>query len=466
MGGQHRRKSLTATEDGTISGHRFFRLEANDQLLASKETIPVKTTPLNTIPSSKRPNRREFLQAAGVAAGTAAAFAPKFDILAQEAQGANQRIGVGFIGTGGRAGAHMGIVKKFQQQGIAEPVAACDVYRPRLEAASKGLGGVKTYDTHEELLKDPNVDVVCIATPDRLHAPQAIDALNAGKDVYCEKPLTHWTQFELAKKVEEAAEKNQRIVQVGTQYMADENYAKVSAMIKDGIIGKPVHCQLGYFRRGDWGERMHIPDANAKPGPDLNWQRFLGDAPEVPYTVSRFFQWRLYWDYAGGPATDLLVHIFTPVFCLLDLDYPERVLGGGGNFQYNREVPDQCNIIADYEDGPSVVMMNSLSNYTGIDTKIRGTNGIIVLDDAGIRIVPIDPKTNKETDEIRLKWNGMGDTAKLWKNLLDCVKTREQPFSPISAAVRVQAPLNMGILAERESKVVKFNSETESIELS
>lgn len=408
--------------------------------------------------------RRCFLRTA--AATGAVALAPNFHVLGQPAQNANERIGVGFIGVGGRAGAHMNIIKNFQKQGLVEPVAVCDVYRPRLVAASKKLGGATMYDKHEELLEDPNVDVVCIATPDRLHAPQAIDALNAGKDVYCEKPLTHWTQFELAKKVEEAAERNEAIVQVGTQYMADENYAKVSRMIKDGIIGKPVHCQLGYFRRGDWGERMHIPDPNAKPGPDLNWERFLGDAPDVPFTVSRFFQWRLYWDYAGGPATDLLVHTFTPVFCLLDLDYPERVLGGGGRFQYDREVPDQCNIIADYKGGPSVVMMNSLSNYTGIETKIRGTNGIIILDGKGIRIVPIDPKTNEETEETRLKWNGMGDTAKLWGNLLECVKTREEPFSPISAAVRVQAPLNMGIIGERENKVVMFDSESQSLQLS
>ena len=125
-----------------------------------------------------------------------------------------------------------------------------------------------------------------------------------------------------------------------------------------------VHVQAGFFRRGDWGERMHVPDANARPGPDLDWQRFLGDAPKVDFSVSRFFQWRLFWDYAGGPATDLLVHTFTPVFCLLGLDYPQRVFGGGGGFQYDREVPDQCNIIADYENGPSVVMMNSLSNYS------------------------------------------------------------------------------------------------------
>jgi len=218
--------------------------------------------------------RRRFLGKAA-AAGAAAALAPSVSILAHQSQGAAKKLGVGFIGAGGRAGAHMNIVKKLQEQGLVQPVAVCDVYRPRLDAAAKDLGGVSKYDTHEELLEDPAVDVVCIATPDRLHAPQAIDAVNAGKDVYCEKPLTHWSQFELAKKVEEAAVRNERIVQVGTQYMADENYGKVSKMIKDGIIGKPVHCQLGYFRRGDWGERMHIPNHDAKPGPDLNWERFL-----------------------------------------------------------------------------------------------------------------------------------------------------------------------------------------------
>ena len=138
----------------------------------------------------------------------------------------------------------------------------------------------------------------------------------------------------------------------------------------------------------------------------------------------------------------------------------------GGCFQYDREVPDQCNIIADYEDGPSIVMTNSLSNYTGIETKIRGTNGIIILTDKGIRIVPIDPATNKETEEIFLQWNGMGDTSKLWQNLLDCVKTRQQPFSPIAAAVRVQAPLSAGIIGHRENKVVLFDKETKQLVLS
>ncbi len=411
--------------------------------------------------------RRQFLKSA-TAAGAAVAIAPQLQILGDEAKGANDRIGVGFIGVGGRSGSHQRIVNQFKEQGIAEPVAVCDVYRPRLEAASKRCGNAAMYMEHEALLDDPNVDVVCIASPDRHHAPHAIDALGAGKDVYCEKPLTHWSQFGLAKRVEEAAEKNGRLVQVGTQYMADENLPIVRKMIADGIIGKPVHVQCSYMRRGDWGERMKIPDPNAKPGPDLLWDRFLGDAPKVDFSASRFFQWRLFWDYAGGPATDLLVHTFTPIFAVLGLGFPERVFGGGGTFQYDREVPDQCNIIADYADGPSVVMMNTLSNHVQTDTMIRGTDGVIIWksfqerDNKGIRIVPF----GKDAEEIFLPWKGLGDTGALWADLLSCVRTREQPACSIDIGVKVQAPLSMGIVSHRENKVVLFDEDQQEFVLS
>jgi len=415
----------------------------------------------------KTTSRRRFLKTSA-AAGAAATAIPSISILAADAKGANERIGVGFIGTGGRANAHMNIVKNFQRQGVTEPVAVCDVYRPRLEQAAKKTGAQKKYMEHEALLADSNVDVVCVASPDRLHAPHTIDALNAGKDVYCEKPLTHWTQFDAAKKIEEAAAKNKKLVQVGTQYMADENLPVVKKMVKDGVIGKPVHVQCAFTRRGDWGERMAIPDSNAKPGPDLLWERFLGDAPKVDFSVSRFFQWRLWWDYAGGPSTDLLVHTFTPVFAILGLDYPARVFGGGGTFQYNREVPDQCNIIADYPDGPSVVMMNTLSNHVPTDTMIRGTDGVIIWkslqsrDGKGIRIVPFA----KGAKEQFLPWKGKGDTNKLWGNLLECVKTRETPACGIDMAVRVQAPLSMGILSHRQSKVANFDFDKSEIVMS
>jgi len=413
--------------------------------------------------------RREFVKqglfASALAAGTTIG-APM--ILSQEAKGANDRLGVGFIGTGGRCGAHIGIVNHFKTQGLVEPVAVCDVYRPRLEAASQATGGAKMYMEHEALLADPNVDLVCIASPDRLHAPQTIDALKAGKDVYCEKPLTHWSQFELAKQIEATSDETGRLVQVGTQHMADDNYPEIIRLIHEGIIGKPVHVECSFFRRGDWGERMPIPDANAQAGPDLLWERFLGDAPKVDFSVSRFFQWRMYWDYAGGPATDLLVHTFTPIFCILELDFPQRVFGGGGNFQYDREVPDQCNIIADYPNGPSVVMMNSLSNHVPSDTIIRGTDGVILWgmlqggEGEGVRIVSGEGKNAKE---LRMPWKGQGDTTKLWADLLECVRTRKQPRCNIKMAVRVQAPLSMGILSHRANKVALFDLEKQSIVL-
>ena len=399
--------------------------------------------------------RREFL--GNAAAGAAVLGAAPYVIADDRVKGANERPGVGFIGVGGRAQAHIGHVLNLKGRGLCDTVAVCDVYGPRAQAAAQKTGG-KIYRNYKELLADPAVDIVCIATPDRHHAPQAIDAVRAGKDVYCEKPLTHWSQMDLARQLGEETEKHKRIVQVGTQYVADDAYDQARKLIKEGIVGKIVHVQAGYFRRGDWGERMPIPDPNAKPGPDLDWEQFLGDAPKVPFSVSRFFQWRLFWDYAGGPSTDLLVHVFTPIFRVLDLDFPERVLGGGGNFQYSREVPDQCNVIADYAGGPTVVLMNSLSNYTPIQAILRGTDGTILWGDIehfgpGIRIVP----ANKAKKEVLIPWRGAGDTQKLWDNFIACVKSRQRPFSPIDIAVRVQAPLNMAILSHRENKVAKYD---------
>ncbi len=405
-----------------------------------------------------RPDRRAFLgTAAVVAAGLPALQA--FD----KPLPPSDRPRIGFIGTGGRAQAHMDICLGFKAKKRFDITAVCDVYGPRVRAAAEKTGG-KIYRHYKELLADPSVDAVCIATPDRHHALQAIDAIRAGKDVYCEKPLTHWSQMALARQIGEEAEKHQRIVQVGTQFVADDAYAQARKLIRDGVVGKVLHVQAGYFRRGDWGERMPIPDPTAQPGPDLDWDAFLGDAPKVPFSVSRFFQWRLWWDYSGGPATDLLVHAFTPVFCLLDLDYPERVLGGGGTFQYGREVPDQCNIIADYAGGPSVVLMNSLSNATGIQTILRGTDGTLVFGNVenlekGIRIIP----NGSGRKEVFIPWNGAGDTARLWANFLECVQTRQKPFSPVDIAVRVQAPLNMGILSHRKGQVARFDKSRQDI---
>ena len=255
-------------------------------------------------------NRRQFLKNTGTAtalAGVASPFVAGRSIL-----GANERLGIGFIGVGGRGMSHVATVKRLIDSGeSAQIVAVNDAWAFRREEAAKQTGA-KAYAKHHELLADKNVDVVCIATPDRLHVPQAIDAIRAGKDVYCEKPMGHWSQFALSKQFYQETRQLKRVVQIGNQGNSSPAWKKVAEVIRSGAIGKVQLVQAGFYRVGDWGERMPIPDKDAKPGPELDWEGFLGDAPKVPFTVDRFFSWRKYLDYAGGPCTDLFPHVFTP----------------------------------------------------------------------------------------------------------------------------------------------------------
>jgi predicted dehydrogenase len=407
------------------------------------------------------PTRRRFLKTASATVG-AAAGQSAFTILRAKAKGANDRIGMGFIGAGFRANNHLTTVGRMKD--AVEIVAVCDIYGPRLKAAAEKTGA-RPYTHFQELLDDPRVDAVCIATPDRHHAPQAIESVRRGKDVYVEKPLTHWSQFELAKQLADEVRKHDRIVQVGTQFAIDDALPKIRERIKQGAVGKIVHVQAGCFRRGDWGERMPIPDPAAQPGPDLDWKQFLGDAPETAFSIPRFFQWRMFWDYAGGPATDLLFHSLAPIFQVLDLGFPQRVMCGGGTLQYDREVPDQCDILIDYEGGPTLSVTSSLSNFTGVDTMLRGTDGIVIwqgIDNPrqkGARIV----STRKDAQEELLPWTSMGVDRKLWEDFIRCVKTRQQPVSPVDFAVRVQLPLSMAIVSHRKSVVAKYDAASKTI---
>ena len=311
--------------------------------MESKRTMSTQdSTPVSV-------NRREFLRTtAGVAAATAVA-APY--VARGQVLGANSRINIGFIGTGGRAQAHFGILKWLKEQGKRpiEVVAVCDAYRPRMQRAAARFKA-KGFMDYRALLAEKGVDLVCITTPDHHHCPQAIAAVQAGKDVYCEKPVSHWRQFACVKQLAAVVKKSDRAFQLGTQGIADGVWRQLKQLVQDGLIGQPIHAETGYFRVGDWGERgMPIDDKNVKPGPDLDWKAFLGDAPRRPYDVSRYFRWRMYEDYAGGPVTDLYPHPFTPLASVLGLKFPKEVVATGGMFRYTeREVPDTFNMLITY----------------------------------------------------------------------------------------------------------------------
>lgn len=409
-------------------------------------------------------NRRSFIRNSSLAAAAAGAFPY---VARGRVLGANDRIGVGFIGVGGRGSSHVSTVQQLAQSENLRVAAVCDAYRYRLEEAGKRTGA-RQYMKHADLLADAEVDVVCIATPDRLHVPQGIDAVRAGKDVYCEKPMGHWTQFDLSRRFFEETKKLGRIVQIGNQGNSSPAWQKVRELVQGGAVGNVQLVHAGFFRNGDWGERMPIADPEAKPGPDLDWEAFLGDAPKVPFTVQRFFSWRKYLDYAGGPCTDLLPHLFTPFLSAMGLKFPARAVGSGGIFKYttyDREVPDTFNMCLDYPEKLSVVIVSTLANDYVTEPAIHGDEGTLTLQNPGEWNVGIDSITViPRKGERRVFPLTKADTTHAhWRNFIQCARRREKPVSDVEFGLHVQAALNMAMLSLLHDKVARFDFEKKSI---
>jgi predicted dehydrogenase len=413
-------------------------------------------------------SRRQFIQQAGV---TAASITLAKSAIGKE-NSPNERIGVGFIGCGGRSNAHIKAVDYLKSRGEnVDIVAACDAYRPRMQKVVEGYKA-KGYSDYHELLADSNVDVVCIATPDHQHGYQAIDAVRAGKDVYCEKPVTHWRQFELTKRLAAEVKKSGRVFQLGTQGMYDSAWWQMKKLIQDGLIGRPVHAECGYFRVGDWGERgMPIDDPDAKPGSDLNWQAFLGDAPKRPFDVSRYFRWRMYEDYAGGPSTDLFPHSLTPVLFMLGVTMPSTVVATGGMLRYQeREIPDTYNTLISYPEKITVAVLGTQANdYPGTGGRgsggripiVRGWEGTLTIEKNEIVFVPAQGSKKKSQ---RFAIEHGEDFVEYWQKFIDCCRKRQRDtLSTMDLAYHVQTALQMGMLGLQEGKVAKFDAEQEEI---
>ena len=416
--------------------------------------------------------RRQFIPRAGAAAATITAAETSAKRAVGKELSPNERIGVGFIGCGGRSNAHLKTVDYLKGRGAnVEIVAACDAYKPRMQKVAEGYKA-RGYADHRELLADPNVDVVCIATPDHLHGYQAIDAVRAGKDVYCEKPVTHWRQFELTKRLAAEVKKSGRVFQLGTQGMYDSAWWQMKKLIQDGLIGRPVHAECGYFRVGDWGERgMPIDDGNARPGSDLNWDAFLGDSPKRPFDVSRFFRWRMYEDYAGGPSTDLFPHSLTPVLSMLGVTMPGTAVATGGMLRYQeREIPDTYNMLIDYPEKITVAVLGTQANdYPGTGGRgsggripiIRGWEGTLTIEGNEIVFIPAQG-TKKKPQRFAIEHGE--DFVEYWQKFIDCCRSRQRDtLSTMDLGYYVQTALQMGMLGLQAGKVARFDTDEEKI---
>ena len=293
-------------------------------------------------------NRRSFLKAAAIAAGPAVI----------SAQGANDKVNIGWIGVGTRGYAGLDWLHTAAANDV-QITAICDTYQGYIARAQDRMQTVwgnkpKTYVDYRELLADKSIDAVYIMTPEHLHHDMTIAALKAGKHVYIEKPLAHTIEegFDIVKAWEQA----KKIVQVGTQNRSSSLYKKAKELVQQGMVGDVHFVRAFWYRNGLPNEpswRYVIPPEATPQNTD--WNRFLGTAPKRAWDPHRYFQWRLYWDYSGGISTDLLVHQTDIVNFMLGKTVPKSCMASGGIYRWtdqtdDRDVPDTLSAVYDYSD--------------------------------------------------------------------------------------------------------------------
>jgi predicted dehydrogenase len=283
--------------------------------------------------------RRHFLQ-------TAAATSLAAPLLAQDSHvPANDRIQIALIGAGGMGSADA--ASALQQRGV-EIVAVADVYDGRLERARERWGKhLFTSRDYREVLARPDVDAVIVGTPDHWHARISVDAMNAGKDVYVEKPMVQ--KVEDGRAVIDAQKKTGRILQVGSQRVSSILYEKAKQLIAAGAIGQINMIEAWWDRNSAVGAWQYSIPPDASPA-TIDWDKFLGSAPKRPFEPVRLFRWRNYQDYGTGVAGDLFVHLFSGMHYIMDSLGPNRVFATGGlrYWKDGRDVPDVMLGIYDY----------------------------------------------------------------------------------------------------------------------
>lgn len=293
---------------------------------------------------------------------------------------ANDRIQVGVIGAGARS--HELMAALMQHEG-AEIVAVVDAYRGRLERAlDRVKGRAKAYKTYQDILAQKSIDAVLVVTPDHWHRKLVLEAIAAGKDVYCEKPLTYRTSDGL--EIVQAARAAKRIVQVGSQGMSSQSQRKAKEMIRAGKLGKVTIIRAAYNRNTASGAWIYPIPPDASPQ-TVDWEMFLGPAPKRPFSLERFFRWRCYEDYSGGIATDLFVHLCTTIHFLMDAKAPAKAMALGQLYRWKESrdagIPDTLNAILEYPEGFVVNLSSTFNNQTSAEGsfQILGTEGTLTL---------------------------------------------------------------------------------------
>jgi predicted dehydrogenase len=400
--------------------------------------------------------RRAFLEAIGSVGAAASATLGTME----SARGypANETLTVGCLGTGGRCQALMRSLAKVPGVKIA---AVCDVYDSHLEAGKK-LADPRAFATklYREILDRKDIDAVLIGSPDHWHVPMSVDACNAGKDVYVEKPLTHDPAEGAA--IIEAQNRNQKIVQVGMQQRSMPHIQKARELIRSGRIGDVFKVHLSWNRGGSNRMRRGVEGIDPR---QVAWKDFLGNAPDQPYDEYRFRNWRWFWDFGGGVLTDLMVHWIDVAHWVLGVDHPMKATSQGNHFasQGVWQTPDTIQCLLEYPNNIQAHFEGTFSNATlGAMITFMGTSGTMYIDRGRYELTPEPPKGAPEVLVLGSNPNrGQdfydkpdGELLHL-SNWVECIRSRNRPNAPAEAGVSAAAAAHLGNRAYRAGQVVE-----------
>jgi predicted dehydrogenase len=394
------------------------------------------------------PTRREFVAAATIA--TARGYA--------QVQGAGERIRIGVIGCGSQGAAHMRALVKMRETDNLDILNVCDAFSKRAEAAARLTGG-KVVKDYRRLLDNRDIDYVLIASPEHWHYQMTIDAIAAGKHIYCEKPMTY--TIEQARRVAARVAAAPGIkMQVGVQGMSDDSYETANRYIKQGALGTVVLAQIDYSRNYQGDFWVNPVDPDARPGDNLDWQAFLGPAPKRAFDPDRFFGWRRYWDYSGGIASDLFVHRVTRIIKAVGLTFPERAVATGGKFEFREskaEIPDTINILLDYPQGLSVQLISSMANETAVPHLIRGHKATLQFTPTGFQITP-QRAYAKEMQPVTHRKTGAEELDLHHRNLLDAIRRNAPLRCDASLGYYGVVATAMGNLSYRKRRYMRWDA--------
>lgn len=393
-------------------------------------------------------NRRAFL-----AASTAIA-APCF--IPFRAFGANDRIVTAHIGLGGQG---MGNLNAFIGKGAA-PAALCDVDSDRLAKAVKFTADKNHkcdgYGDYRKILDRKDIDAVLISTPDHWHALPTIHACQAGKDVYCEKPLT-LTVAE-GRQMVDAARKNERIVQTGSQQRSDDRFRLACELVRSGKLGKITEVHVALPNSNFSGPP--VPDS--EPPKELDYDMWLGPAPQRPYNQKRVhYNFRFFWDYSGGQMTNFGAHHIDIAQWGLGMDESGPVsVEGTAQFhpEHWYEVTMACRLISTYANGVKLIVGQGQKDIKGAVTFI-GEKGKIFVDRGKISSEPAELLKEPLTDADVHLYKSPNHHA----NFLECVKSRKLPICDVEIGHRSATVCHLNNIVARIGRKIQWDPVKETI---